>query len=172
VVKSLREIFAQSPKDFERVDLVPIINSVIGISRGELQHQNIVLDLALPKEAYANVFPQEILQIVLNLLNNAITALTKSSQSYKFIRVVLTNENELICISVEDNGPGVPPKSQPQLFELLAETKGTGMGLGLWLCKYVVSHHDGKIWYESVQTGGARFYLEFPANLVSYKLTT
>jgi signal transduction histidine kinase len=172
VVKSLREIFAQSPKDFERVDLVSIINSVIGISRGEMQHQNIVLDLALPKEAYANVFPQEILQIVLNLLNNAITALSKSEQPYKFVRVVLKNEDERICIMVEDNGPGVPIKAQPELFELLAETKGTGMGLGLWLCKYVVSHHDGKIWYESVQTGGARFYLEFPANLVSYKLTT
>ena len=170
VVKSLREIFSQSPKDFERVDLVHIIKSVIEISRGELQHQNIKLDLVLPNEAYANVFPQELLQVVLNLLNNAINALSKSIQSYKIIRVVLTNENEKISIVVEDNGPGVPSKIQSQLFELLAETKGTGMGLGLWLCQYVVNHHEGKIWHEPVQTGGARFCLEFPANLVSYKI--
>lgn len=170
VVKSLREIFSQSPKDFERVDLVHIIKSVIEISRGELQHQNIKLDLVLPNEAYANVFPQELLQVVLNLLNNAINALSKSIQSYKIIRVVLTNEHEKISIVVEDNGPGVPSKIQGQLFELLAETKGTGMGLGLWLCQYVVNHHEGKIWHESVQTGGARFCLEFPANLVSYKI--
>lgn len=170
VVKSLREIFSQSPKDFERVDIIKIIRSVIEISRGELQHQNIKLDLVMPDEAYANVFPQEILQIILNLLNNAINALSKSSQTSKNIRIVLTKEDERILINIEDNGPGVTPKMRGQLFELLAETKGTGMGLGLWLCKYVVNHHDGKIWYESVQTGGARFCLEFPDNLVSYKI--
>jgi signal transduction histidine kinase len=170
VVKSLKEIFSQSPKDFERVDLVHIIESVIEISRGELQHQNIKLDLILPNEAYANVFPQELLQVVLNLLNNAINALSQSIQSNKMIRVVLAHENARISIVVEDNGPGITPEMQGQLFELLADTKGTGMGLGLWLCQYVLNHHEGKIWHEPVQTGGARFCLDFADNLVSYKI--
>lgn len=170
VVKSLREIFSQNAKDFERTELVQIIHSVIGISQSEIQRQKINLDLTLPNEVYANVFPQEILQIVLNLFNNALNALSKIERSDKRIKVVLQISDNWISLKVEDNGMGISPKMQAQLFELLAETKGSGMGLGLWLCRYVLKHHQGKIWYETVETGGARFCLEFPANLVSYKL--
>lgn len=170
VVRSLRSIFSEQPQDFEHVDVVQIIKSVLDISKAELNSKKITVALKLPDSAFANVYPQEILQIILNLFNNAIASLSRSSFKEKSITVELINVDQNLKISVSDNGPGVPEANESQLFDLLADAKRTGMGLGLWLCKYVISRHDGVIWHERVVGGGAKFCLQFPANLVSYKI--
>lgn len=170
IVRSLRSIFSEQPQDFEHVDVVQIIQSVLDISKAELNSKKITVALKLPDTAFANVYPQEILQIILNLFNNAIASLSHSSFKEKSITVELINVDQILKISVSDNGPGVPEANESQLFELLADAKRTGMGLGLWLCKYVISRHDGVIWHERVVGGGAKFCLQFPANLVSYKI--
>lgn len=170
IVRSLRSIFSEQPQEFEHVDVVQIIQSVLDISKAELNSKKISVALKLPDSAFANVYPQEILQIILNLFNNAIASLVASSQTNKNIMVELINAGEQIQLSILDNGPGVPEANESQLFELLADAKRTGMGLGLWLCKYVISRHEGVIWHERVVGGGARFCLQFPANLVSYKI--
>ena len=51
-----------------------------------------------------------------------------------------------------------------QLFELLSTTKQTGMGLGLWLCKHIVTRYGGSIYYEDAKDGGAKFVMELPAS--------
>ena len=172
IVKSLRSIFSEQSQDFERVDVVQIIQSVLDISKAELNSKKITVALKLPDSAFANVYPQEVLQIILNLFNNAIASLAASSQTNKNIVVELTNAGEQIQISIADNGPGVPEANESQLFELLADAKRTGMGLGLglWLCKYVIGRHNGVIWHERVVGGGAKFCVQFPANLISYKI--
>jgi signal transduction histidine kinase len=58
---------------------------------------------------------------------------------------------------------GVPAEFKPQLFELLSTTKETGMGLGLWLCKHIVTRYGGTIDYEDAIGGGARFVVELPS---------
>jgi len=65
-------------------------------------------------------------------------------------------------LSVSDNGPGVPADFKSQLFELLSTTKQTGMGLGLWLCKHIVTRYSGSIHHEDAIGGGAKFVVEFP----------
>jgi signal transduction histidine kinase len=170
VVRSLRSIFSEQTQDFEHVDVVQIIRSVLDISNAELNSKKITVDFKLPDSAFANVYPQEILQVILNLVNNAVASLSESSQTYKNIVVELAYVDEQIQISITDNGPGVSQANESQLFELLADSKRTGMGLGLWLCKYVISRHQGLIWHEHVVDGGAKFCLQFPTNLISYKI--
>ena len=65
-------------------------------------------------------------------------------------------------LSVSDNGPGVPADFKSHLFELLSTTKQTGMGLGLWLCKHIVTRYSGSIHHEDAIGGGAKFVVEFP----------
>lgn len=170
VVRSLRSIFSEQQQDFEHVDVVQIIQSVLDISKSELYSKKITVDLKLPSSAFANVYPQEILQIVLNLFNNAVASLSKSSQLNKNIVVELAFVGEQMQIFITDNGPGVSEANESQLFELLADAKRTGMGLGLWLCKYVISRHAGVIWHERAVGGGAKFCVQFPTNLISYKI--
>ena len=170
IIKSLRGIFSEATHDFERVDIVHIINSVLDLSNSELQRQKINIEINVPEVVYANVYPQEVLQVVLNILNNAIISLASLEQEEKKISISLSENNDQVLICIEDNGPGVPKDLEKKLFDLLANVKGAGMGLGLWLCKYVIARHEGKIWYEQAEQGGAKFCIKFPANLVSYKI--
>jgi signal transduction histidine kinase len=56
----------------------------------------------------------------------------------------------------------VPAEFRSHLFELLSTTKKSGMGLGLWLCKHIVTRYDGSIQYEDALGGGATFIFELP----------
>jgi C4-dicarboxylate-specific signal transduction histidine kinase len=70
---------------------------------------------------------------------------------------------KLVQLSVSDNGPGVPLEFKSHLFELLSTTKQTGMGLGLWLSKHIVTRYEGSILHEDADKGGAKFIVELPS---------
>jgi len=57
----------------------------------------------------------------------------------------------------------VSAEFRPQLFELLSTTKQSGMGLGLWLCKHIVTRYGGSIHYEDALGGAAAFVVELPS---------
>jgi C4-dicarboxylate-specific signal transduction histidine kinase len=69
----------------------------------------------------------------------------------------------LVELTLSDNATGVLPEFQKHLFELLSTTKKEGMGLGLWLCKYILTRHEGNIYYEDAQGGGAKFTIRLPS---------
>jgi len=79
------------------------------------------------------------------------------------ISIEAYQSGDFIHLSVADNGGGVPSEFKPHLFELLSTTRQAGMGLGLWLCKHIVSRYRGTINYEDAIGGGARFLVKLPA---------
>ena len=116
----------------------------------------------------------QIQQVLLNLLRNAAQAIAEkrvAKQAEKgqlTLRTSLESEQNTTAVrlEVEDNGPGIPRSVQERLFEPFYTTKevGEGSGLGLWLCwSIVVERHKGRIWAESIETGGSRFVVELPA---------
>jgi C4-dicarboxylate-specific signal transduction histidine kinase len=109
------------------------------------------------------VNPSEIEQVILNLLNNAIQALAKSGTLQRRIAIEAIKAGQLVRLTVSDNGSGVPVEFKPHLFELLSTTKQTGMGLGLWLCKHIVTRYSGSIHHEDAIGGGAKFVIELPS---------
>ena len=99
---------------------------------------------------------------MLNLINNAIQALVTSSQLAKKITIDARHVGSGVLLSIADNGDGIPKASQDHLFELLTSTKSSGMGLGLWLCKHIVTRHGGSIGFEPNDGGGVKFLVSFP----------
>jgi len=77
------------------------------------------------------------------------------------------SENEVI-ISVQDNGPGIPPEAHPQLFEKFYRAdrndgrKVKGSGLGLALVKSIAERHGGRVWCQSQLEQGSAFYIALP----------
>ena len=98
----------------------------------------------------------------MNLVNNAIQSLEGSDQKEKRITIEGTSDINCMQIAITDNGAGVSPAIQADLFTILSSAKKTGMGLGLWLCQHIISRHGGRIWYEDAPQGGARFCIELP----------
>ena len=164
IVKSLRSIFSESDSNPEEVQLAGLINKVLDIVKPELKSKNIQIQIRVDDNLLIRVNSSEIEQVILNILNNAIQALGNSGGLARRISIEAIKVGQSVHLSVLDNGAGVPAVFQSQLFELLSTTKQTGMGLGLWLCKHIVTRYSGSIHYEDAAGGGAKFVIELPLN--------
>ena len=163
IVKSLRSIFNDSNAGAEEVPVSELITKVLDIVTPELRSKNIQIQLRVDDDLIMTVNSAEIEQVILNLLNNAGQSLANSGTLQRRITIEATKVGRSIRLSITDNGTGVPIEFKPQLFELLRTTKQTGMGLGLWLCKHIVTRYGGSIHYEDAIGGGAQFIVELPS---------
>jgi len=163
IVKSLRSIFTEVDSNAKEVQLGGLIDRVLDIVKPELKSKNIQIQLQVDDGLLIRVNSSEIEQVILNLLNNATQALGNSGTLQRRIVISASKSEQFIQLSVSDNGAGVPDEFKSHLFELLSTTKQTGMGLGLWLCKHIVTRYGGSIHYEDALGGGARFVMKLPA---------
>ena len=98
----------------------------------------------------------QIQQLVVNLVRNAIDAVAKFPNREIKISTKPDADGKLLTI-VEDSGPGVEIAVMERVFQPLASTKPTGMGLGLSICRAIVENHAGRIWVQPSPLGGAAF---------------
>lgn len=166
IVKSLRSIFTEGESNAQEVQLGDLIVKVLDIVKPELKSKNIQIQLRVDDGLVIKVNPAEIEQVMLNLVNNAAQALANAGTLQRRIAIEAIKAGQLVRLTVSDNGNGVPVEFKAHLFELLSTTKQTGMGLGLWLCKHIVTRYSGSIHYEDAIGGGAKFVVEFPPPLI------
>ena len=163
IIRSLRTIFSKdSGSSREVLDLKDVVETASAMYKAELISKSIQLKLELTEGINIFIHKGQFLQILLNLMNNAIQVLQSSSSPRKEIILRSFQDGKRCIIEVIDNGPGVPKILQPHLFELLSSSKDNGMGVGLWLCSHIISNFEGEISYQDVFGGGAKFTLNFP----------
>lgn len=105
----------------------------------------------------------QMVQVVLNILNNASQAIIENQQSGEITATTNLKDGK-IRISITDNGPGISPEILQNVFDPFFTTKevGQGTGLGLSICYGIVREHGGELWVESKLGAGATFYIELP----------
>ncbi|MEW6681840.1 MAG: HAMP domain-containing sensor histidine kinase [Nitrospirota bacterium] len=106
--------------------------------------------------------PDRVQQVLLNLIHNAI----KASSPGSTVVIDARTEGSDLTISVRDSGPGVRPSERATLLRqpLPSESRRHGGGVGLYICRYLVELHGGRIWFESEVGNGATFYFTLPAS--------
>ena len=161
IVHSLRAIFTEEDLPIEQVDVVRLMESVLSIASPELKARHIQVQFDIEPGLNLETSGAELQQVILNLLNNSIRALTQLTQEKKWIKLAAKKIDGHVEFRVIDNGPGVSRAAQEHLFELLSSSK-TGMGLGLWLCKHIVTKMGGTITYENGPNVGAIFVFKIP----------
>ena len=115
-----------------------------------------------PRELQVNADRDRVLQVLYNLLGNAVKFTPVGSE----ITLEVRREGTWATFCVADQGPGVPPEQQPQVFDRFWRSTGSavkGTGLGLFIAKGIVNAHGGKIWIDTSTNGGARFHFTLPA---------
>jgi two-component system, NtrC family, sensor kinase len=133
----------------------------------ELQLHGIELDSELSPEPVVVLGDRyELQQVLLNLVNNAVHAVSQLEPGLpRRIRLETAIQNGTAVLRVGDSGPGVPPHLISYLFTPFFTTKapGEGTGLGLSLSYGLVKAHGGLLSYEAPQDGGAEFRINLPA---------
>lgn len=163
IITSLRTIFMSAPAKWTNLDSSALINKALSLVTRELDDNRIQLKLSLSEGLQISVSEEEILQVLLNLLINSIDALKgQSENSEKIITIVASQLGDKVQIMISDNGPGMSKEIEAVLFEILSTTKDSGMGVGLWLSRYIVERHEGQLSYAPSQQGGAMFTISLP----------
>src|SRR5260221_3024271 len=102
---------------------------------------------------------------MLNLVRNAIDAMDSITARARVLRVRTERDGrEAIVVSVEDSGPGIDPEKSDSIFDAFVTTKPQGMGLGLAICRMIISRHEGQLSVSADNKSGALFRFTLPIN--------
>jgi len=132
-----------------------VVQAAIAISRMDMTYRARRVEVEIEPDLPAlRGDRQKLIQVLVNLLRNAIQATEKSNR----IQVSARRDAGEVVFSVEDEGPGVPSELRKQIFEPFVSTKGDkGMGMGLYMARLIVESHQGEIRCSNRPAGGARF---------------
>ena len=153
-------------REKEEFALSEIINENIVMLTSDVlwKRIEIMADIDPAIKAFADKFA--IQTVLRNLLSNAI----KFTPSHGSINVAASERNNVVEISVRDNGQGITKEKQRKIFRVdtVSSSPGTdgekGTGFGLLLCKDLVQRNGGKIWFESEKGKGSIFYFTLPVH--------
>jgi signal transduction histidine kinase len=154
-----------------RIDLKEIIKESVVCTNQLILEKNIELELNLPPRAAPITGDRDrLIQVMVNLLSNAVKFCDTEKGK---ISIGLAIENDHLKVAVRDNGIGISPADQRQIFKEFRQSKGTsrgrpgGTGLGLAITRRIIDFHRGKIWVDSQLGSGSTFSFTLPLADVS-----
>jgi len=153
----------QSPLNLVQTSINAIVREVAELAQAAAKEKEVALvtnlDTTLPE---ISVDPDGIHHACLNILTNAIEAVIPLTGKVEVATRLASGSGE-VCITVTDNGPGIPPEEQPKIFQAFYSTKGhKGTGLGLAAARKIVEEHGGHITLRSVPGEGTTFTIRLP----------
>lgn len=140
------------------LELQSHLQHVVAMLQKQAESKQISLSLQCTRAVTVAADQDQMTQVLLNLLMNAIQILPEGGR----VAVSFATNDKDALISVADNGPGVPLPQQAHLFEAFFTQRAGGVGLGLAVVKQIVEAHGGKISYSTSQWQGAQFNLSLP----------
>ena len=164
-IEKMRALLRNVQTEHQRLDLREVAQSALLYARSGGPLSRLTVDsLELDQQQEPAWIDGDAVQIqiaIVNLLRNAAEALNSQANGEPWIGISLQREGEHWCLSVSDNGPGLPP----QAFDdtPLETTKATGSGLGLFVVRTTMENHHGQLRCGSSPQGGATLALLFPA---------
>ena len=143
---------------FTEVNLSALAIKCIAMLSAQAQTKNVQLDCHADQDYLIKADSEQMTQVLMNLLINAIQMLPNHGK----VEVGITALQDTIQLTISDNGPGIPAGSQAQIFEPFFTQRAGGVGLGLAVVRQIVHAHQGEISYSPSQQGGAQFTITLP----------
>ena len=137
------------------IDVNPVVNDCLVLVNQLLQQKHVQVHTDLQCNVAVQINRQELQQVVINLLINAIQAVPAHGGQVWLRSCVWKRGSDIVgaCIEVEDNGSGLAPHIRERLFTPFVTTKNDGNGLGLWISQSLMERYGGKIELVANQKG-------------------
>jgi PAS domain S-box-containing protein len=163
IVDRIREHIQKAPPRKERFDLNAAINEVIVLARSAIIRNGVSVQTHLAD----GLFPVQgdrvqLQQVVLNLILNAVEAMGSVEAGIRELFISTEQGHTGVLVAVRDSGPGIDPEHLERVFEAFFTTKSSGVGMGLSICRSIISAHGGRLWADSNEPCGAVFQFTLP----------
>jgi signal transduction histidine kinase/putative methionine-R-sulfoxide reductase with GAF domain len=145
---------------FEKTDLLPIFEEILQLLRPQMERGKITVKKEFEPLPLITVDKEQIKQVILNLLMNAIQAMPAGGELG--IKGRFSKDGYWVELAIQDSGLGIPPEDMDKLFDPFFSTKEGGIGLGLSIAHRIIDQHHGKIEVESHPGNGTLFTISLP----------
>jgi two-component system sensor kinase FixL len=162
VLERIRDFVSNGNLNLKALDLAALAEKIGALCREEAVARGVQVEVESGPVPHVKADEVQIEQVLINLVANAIDAASELPDARGRVIIRVAANARAITIQVEDNGRGVPPELADNIFDAYQTTKPRGMGLGLHLSRRIVQGHAGRLWWEPMRTGGARFVVELP----------
>ncbi len=160
-VDNYRKLTSLPEPKITRFSFESLFNQILNLYQEDFLTKNIQVDINItPQKLSLNADKDQIIQVIINLIRNSVESLN-GFENARITLIAYINENNSICISVEDNGKGIPKEIIDDIFIPFYTTKETGSGIGLSLSKQVMKLHNGTIQVSSVPYRSTEFRMVF-----------
>ncbi len=165
VLERVRDFLSSGNLNLNALDVSGLAERISALCREEAASRGVEVEVeSVGPVPPVNADGVQIEQVLINLVANAIDAASERPDGRGRVIIRVESNARAITIRVEDNGRGVAPELADNIFDAYQTTKPRGMGLGLHLSRRIVQRHAGRLWWEPIKTGGARFAVELPTN--------
>jgi signal transduction histidine kinase len=165
VIKRIRALMKRQAPQKDWLDLNEAILDVIAIAQHQLHRNDIVIETqlaaGLPLVRGDKV---QLQQVLLNLIVNAIEAMSGIDERRELTIVSATDGPEAVAVEVRDSGMGLDPERATRLFEPFYTTKSEGIGIGLSISRSIVEAHGGHLSAAANVPHGAVFRFSLPVD--------
>ncbi len=155
---------------FERVDFKTLVDEAVEICFGKIRSNRIKIDIGpISKGNYIDCRPGEIIQVLVNIINNAVDEVLKFED--KWIKITSTESVNYFEINIIDSGRGISSELQEKIYTPFFTTKKAdgGTGLGLSISKSIIESHSGKMNFGLSEEGNTRVRISIPKDAKSFQ---
>lgn len=160
VLRALRGFVRKDQGEMAPFDMNELVKQTQSLLHHEALKKGVTLRFDVEKIPPVTGNRIQIAQVLINLVRNAIEAITEADSPVKEVSILAHQEPDHLVIRVEDTGPGIDP--DVTLFKQFETSKKDGMGLGLSICRTIAEANGGRLWYDAGYTEKSRFCLSLP----------
>jgi PAS domain S-box-containing protein len=163
VLQNVRSLLRKTPTRYEQVEISSTVGDVVRLIQNSAVRRGILIDVDLTSDMRpVRGDRTQIQQVVLNLLMNACDAVQANDKPLRRVNLRTVPRDDGMVVEVRDRGAGLSGDELERAFEPFYTTKRDGMGLGLSICRSIVSAHGGTLDAASNQGDGMTFSATFP----------
>ena len=161
VIGRMRSFVGEGTSRFEPVAIESVVRDALALSRGTLELSDVSVEAKVPPGLPdVRGDPVQLLQVVLNLVVNGCESMGGIPAVERRLTMHAAPINgSYVELMVSDAGAGLPRGVENRVFDPLFTTKENGLGLGLSICRSIVTAHGGRLWAENNPHRGATFHL-------------